>query len=292
MSTKMSRFQRLWRYEKLANENVKDETVIDDGDYNSCFQLRKNLKNTCKKLIIMKSQQQHYEESKVKEVTVEDAASVATEKKIIKKLREQQNNKQNKNQKSLYKCLNKFLSKVSTQHERLHDLNEGEEKSGDHDEYVASGIYEIFGKSCSESVKTAIKPIEIEAEDLTSNSWYQSGLLGKFSLEMLKHQSPGSFIIHKSSQKSSNFILSLRVPSKSSSKVNHYLILQSKKGYRIKGESKFFPTVASLVTHHSVMSEQLPVTLMVHRETSNLVHKHNDDFSSLDDLNIIFTDLE
>lgn len=75
----------------------------------------------------MKSQQQHNEESKGKEVTVEDAASVATEKKIIKKLREQQNNKQNKNQKSLYKCLNKFLSKVSTQHERLHDLNEGEE---------------------------------------------------------------------------------------------------------------------------------------------------------------------
>lgn len=44
MSTKMNRFQRLWRYEKLANENVKDEKVIDDGDYNSCFQLRKNLK--------------------------------------------------------------------------------------------------------------------------------------------------------------------------------------------------------------------------------------------------------
>ncbi|KAL7050926.1 hypothetical protein ACKWTF_004271 [Chironomus riparius] len=283
----MNRFQRLWSYEKLANENVKDEKVIDDEDYNSCFQLGKNLKNSCKKLIIMKSQQQHYEESKV---TVEDAASVATEKKIIKKLREQQNNnKQNKNQKSLYKCLNKFLRKVSTQHERLHDLNEGEEKSGDLDEYVASGIYEIFGKSCS---KTASKPIEIEAEDLTSNSWYQSGLLGKFSLEMLKHQSPGSFIIHKSSLKSSNFILSLRVPSKSSSKVSHYLILQSKKGYRIKGEAKFFPTIASLVTHHSVMSEQLPVTLMVQRETCSLVHKNNDDFSSLEDLKIIFTDLE
>lgn len=166
------------------------------------------------------------------------------------------------------------------------------QKSKDLDEYVASGIYEIFGQSCSESVKTASKPIEIEAEDLTSNSWYQSGLLGKFSLEMLKHQSPGSFIIHKSSHKSSNFILSLRVPSKSSNKVSHYLILQSKKGYRIKGEAKFFPTIASLVTHHSVMSEQLPVTLMVQRETSSLVHKHNDDFSSLEDLKIVFTDLE
>jgi hypothetical protein len=36
---------RLWRYKKLANENVKDEKVIDDeADYNSCFQLRQNLK--------------------------------------------------------------------------------------------------------------------------------------------------------------------------------------------------------------------------------------------------------
>lgn len=39
---------RLWRYKKLANENVKDGKVIekqsDDEDYNSCFKLKKNLK--------------------------------------------------------------------------------------------------------------------------------------------------------------------------------------------------------------------------------------------------------
>lgn len=167
-----------------------------------------------------------------------------------------------------------------------------------HDEYVASGIYDKFGQSCTESLTTTAtttvktRQLEIETEDLSSNSWYQSGLLGKFSLEMLKHQSPGSFIIHKSSCKSSNFILSLRVPSKSSTKVSHYLILQSKKGYRIKGESKFFPTISSLVTHHSVMAEQLPVALMVQREGSGLVHKNDDDFSSLEDLKIVFTDLE
>lgn len=40
----MNRLQKFWRYEKLANENVKDEKVIDDEDYNSCFQLRKNIK--------------------------------------------------------------------------------------------------------------------------------------------------------------------------------------------------------------------------------------------------------
>lgn len=39
---------RLWRYRKLANENVKEDKVIekqsDDEDYNSCFKLKRNLK--------------------------------------------------------------------------------------------------------------------------------------------------------------------------------------------------------------------------------------------------------
>lgn len=37
------------------------------------------------------------------------------------------------------------------------------------------------------------------------------------------------------------------------------------------------------------MAESLPVTLKVER---NLVVKENDDFSSIDDLKIVFTDLE
>jgi SH2 domain len=111
-------------------------------------------------------------------------------------------------------------------------------------------------------------------------------------VEILKHQSPGSFIIHKASHKSGNFILSLRVPSQPF-KVMHYLIVQSKRGYRLKGEKKNFPTVASLVTHHSVMAESLEVTLAVQRP-ENLIKKFsdNDDFYSIEDLGMIFTDLE
>jgi tensin len=161
-----------------------------------------------------------------------------------------------------------------------------------YDEYTISGIYEIFGNSCTESLQSNdTRTHEVETEDLSCNSWYQSGLLGKFSLEMLKHQSPGSFIVHKASCKSNNFILSLRVPSKSSKKVVHHLILQSKRGYRIKGASKFFPSINSLVTHHSVMPEQLPITLIVQRN-DECRKSNDDDFSSLDDLKIIFTDLE
>jgi hypothetical protein len=169
---------------------------------------------------------------------------------------------------------------------------------------MVSGIYDIFGNSCAESLHQQQHPqqqqqhnhkssSEMETEDLSSNSWYQSGLLGKFSLEMLKHQCPGSFIIHKRSCKSANFILSLRVPSQKTTKVAHYLILQSKRGYRIKGATKHFMTIASLVTHHSVMAEQLPVTLNMHRSGSgNKISSNDDDFSSIEDLKISFTDLD
>lgn len=165
---------------------------------------------------------------------------------------------------------------------------------------MVSGIYDVFGHSCTAALTTTVNNStrnrhsnEVETmEDLSSNSWYQSGLLGKFSLEMLKHQAPGSFIIHKGSQKSLNFILSLRIEKEKHAKsklIAHYLILHSKRGYRIKGAKKFFPTISSLVTHHSVMAESLPVTLRVER---NLVVKDNDDFSSIEDLKIVFTDLE
>lgn len=39
----------MWRYKKLANENVREEKAVtgkqsDDEDYNSCFKLKKSLK--------------------------------------------------------------------------------------------------------------------------------------------------------------------------------------------------------------------------------------------------------
>lgn len=38
----------MWRYKRLANENVKEpkvnEKLADDEDYSSCFKLRKSLK--------------------------------------------------------------------------------------------------------------------------------------------------------------------------------------------------------------------------------------------------------
>lgn len=143
------------------------------------------------------------------------------------------------------------------------------------------------------------KQQEVEAEDLSASSWYQNEIIGKFSEEILRHQMPGSFIIHRVSHKSENFILSLRVPTvnneKSSKVVQHHLIVQTKKGYRIKGAAKVFATITSLVTHHSVLAEQLPVTLTLQR-SHDIIRKSSvdddDDEYSIEELGKIFTDLE
>lgn len=164
------------------------------------------------------------------------------------------------------------------------------------DAYIASGIYDKFGNSCTASLATTTKQQEAEAEDLSTSSWFQSGIIGKFSEEILERQTPGTFIIHRVSQKSGNFVLSLRAPSQTSSKVVHFMIVQSKQGYRLKGAAKYFNTVTSLVTHHSVLAEQLPVTLALQRPyeitRKSRDEELNDGDYSIDDLGAIFTDLE
>lgn len=162
--------------------------------------------------------------------------------------------------------------------------------------YLDAGVYNVFGSSCQESLahkrqkKTEIK----QTEDLRSTPWYQSGLLSDISLELLEHQSTGSFLVHKNESKSKSYILSVRIPN-GEAKVAHYLIQRSSKGYKIKGSTKLFATVTSLVTHHSVMCENLPVTLSLPRPQHISTKSKNDDyddFSDLEDLKTIFTDLE
>lgn len=162
--------------------------------------------------------------------------------------------------------------------------------------YLDAGVYDIFGNSCQGSfVEGRKEKTKSKTEDLKSTSWYQSGLLSDLSLELLKHQSTGSFLVHKNASKSKSYILSVRVPN-GESKVAHYLIQNSSKGYRIKGSSKLFTTVTSLVTHHSVMAENLPVTLSLPRPQNISTKCKNEDdydnFSTLEDLKSIFTDLE
>ena len=79
----------------------------------------------------------------------------------------------------------------------------------------------------------------------------------------------GTFLVRFSSTHPNSFALSIKVPSAlsmsrndSSSSIAHYLIIASlSHGYRINGSVKSFPTLYSLIVHHSVMKEILPCTL-------------------------------
>ena len=94
------------------------------------------------------------------------------------------------------------------------------------------------------------------------------------------HQLPhGTFLVRSSLSHPDSFALSIKVPLPSSSlllgsqqgesssdasppSIAHYLIIASlSHGYRINGSVKSFPTLFSLIVHHSVMKETLPCTL-------------------------------
>ena len=89
----------------------------------------------------------------------------------------------------------------------------------------------------------------------------------------------GTFLVRSSLTHQDSFALSIKVPLQSSSllsgsqegysssdsslsSISHYLIIASlSHGYRINGSVKLFPTLFSLIVHHSVMKEILPCTL-------------------------------
>ena len=89
----------------------------------------------------------------------------------------------------------------------------------------------------------------------------------------------GSFLVRSSLTHPDSFALSIKVPltstssfvvgsqqdgdsSSSSASIAHYLIIASlSHGYRINGSVKSFPTLYSLIVHHSVMKEILPCAL-------------------------------
>ena len=79
----------------------------------------------------------------------------------------------------------------------------------------------------------------------------------------------GAFILRDSTTHRDCYALSVKVPKFThDSNIAHYLIeriLENQSySYRIKGTMKQFPTLISLLTHHSVMPEILPITLNLH----------------------------
>lgn len=113
-----------------------------------------------------------------------------------------------------------------------------------------------------------------EQEDLKNAPWFQAGLQRKISLEILLQQSPGAFLIRHSESHKKCFVLSLRTEPVQPPKLLHYLIEKNWRGYAIKGFSKEFSSLKSLVIHHSVLKEQLPIPLALprsHVKQQNLI---------------------
>lgn len=96
--------------------------------------------------------------------------------------------------------------------------------------------------------------------ELLASSWYQPRITTKAALERLLPAAPGTFLLRR---KSRTYELCLRAETK----VKHFAVVSlADNHYKLKGAKKQFTSLKALVTHHSVMAEQLPLTLALPRE--------------------------
>ncbi|CAF1013766.1 unnamed protein product [Adineta ricciae] len=119
-----------------------------------------------------------------------------------------------------------------------------------------------------ENRRTSMKRLPVTpTDDLAAISrWYKPYLEREAVCEALQQADYGTFILRNSTTHADCYALSIKVPKFThESNIVHYLIERTvtdqTPSYRIKGTIKQFPTLLSLITHHSVMPEILPITL-------------------------------
>ncbi|XP_018561239.1 tensin-4 isoform X2 [Anoplophora glabripennis] len=123
-----------------------------------------------------------------------------------------------------------------------------------------------------------------EEGELRIAPWFQAGIPREIALEILAQEPVGAFMVRESTSKPGCFALSLRVPrSFQPTGIAHYLIVRANKGYKIKGFTKEFTSLTSLITHHSVMPELLPCPLSLSRYHPSFVKTDSKrDFADID----------
>ncbi|XP_050500368.1 EGFR adapter protein-like isoform X2 [Diabrotica virgifera virgifera] len=123
-----------------------------------------------------------------------------------------------------------------------------------------------------------------EEGELRLAPWFQAGIPREIALEILAQEPVGAFMVRESTSKPGCFALSLRVPrSFQPTGIAHYLIIRANKGYKIKGFTKEFTSLTSLITHHSVMPELLPCPLSLSRYHPSFVKTDSKrDFADID----------
>ncbi|KAL7732799.1 hypothetical protein ACLKA6_005935 [Drosophila palustris] len=124
-----------------------------------------------------------------------------------------------------------------------------------------------------------------EEPELLHCAWYQPRITAKAAQEHLQQATPGSFLLRRSTPRS--FELCLRLDHK----VKSYAVQCSRNEmYSLKGAKKQFSTLKALITHHSVMAEQLPLTLDMPRErhlVKSSAVRYADDFEPLESLQLL-----
>ena len=115
-----------------------------------------------------------------------------------------------------------------------------------------------------------------------SSTWYCPNMTRKQSESVLKSSSVGSFLVRNSSSQNSSHVLSVRVPGVN---VQHHLLVVTNHGQHVQlcGSKKVFPSIFSLVTHLSIMKENL---------VCRLVNVHNEESDSSDNEDVIDIDSE
>ncbi|KAK4881558.1 hypothetical protein RN001_004877 [Aquatica leii] len=123
-----------------------------------------------------------------------------------------------------------------------------------------------------------------EEGELRTAPWFQAGIPREITLEVLGQEPVGAFMVRESTTKQGCYALSLRVPrSFQPSGIAHYLIIRTNKGFKIKGFTKEFTTLTSLITHHSVMPELLPCPLSLSRYNPSFAKSDSRrDFADID----------
>ncbi|XP_003388256.2 PREDICTED: uncharacterized protein LOC100633394 [Amphimedon queenslandica] len=106
-------------------------------------------------------------------------------------------------------------------------------------------------------VSAAYEDQELELKDAV---WYQAGLPRELIMEILKDQPSGSFMVRDSSSNPGCHAISLVAPD---GEILHYLIVKDVYGYYINGSDRHHPTLLSLILHHAIHQEFLPVVLFL-----------------------------
>lgn len=139
-------------------------------------------------------------------------------------------------------------------------------------------------------------------DTMSTPLWYHEQLSRSTTTKILEQRPSGSFVVRKSSKRNC-FALSLSVTNSSNfssnkMKVIHFLILEANNGFKIKGSNKVFQSLMALVTHHSVMSETLPVTLLLPKSDDikeyyvRRINRKVEDYDSFEQLRKVLEELE